>query len=73
MSESESGQYAKAICEYMFDGTERKLKSPVDAYFALAKRKLELSRTQFQQSNKRRAVLRFARSAQRAVRRSNDR
>ena len=45
MSEAESGQYAKAICEYMFDGTERKLKSPVDAYFALAKRKLELSRT----------------------------
>ena len=28
----------------MFNGTERKLKSPVDAYFALAKRKLELSR-----------------------------
>ena len=45
MSEAESGQYVKAICEYMFNGTERKLKSPVDAYFALAKRKLELSRT----------------------------
>ena len=44
MSEVESGQYVKAICEYMFNGTERKLKSPVDAYFALAKRKLELSR-----------------------------
>ncbi len=45
MSEAESGQYVKAICEYMFNGTEQKLKSPVDAYFALAKRKLELSRT----------------------------
>ena len=29
----------------MFDGTERKLKPPVDAYFALAKRKLSLART----------------------------
>ena len=45
MTEIESGQYIKAICEYMFNGTESKLKSPVDAYFALAKRKLELSRT----------------------------
>ena len=44
MTEAESGQYVKAICEYMFNGTERKLKSPVDAYFAFAKRKLELSR-----------------------------
>ena len=25
MSEAESGQYVKAICEYMFNGTERKL------------------------------------------------
>lgn len=45
MTETESGQYIRAICEYMFNGTEKKLKSPVDAYFALAKRKLELSRT----------------------------
>ena len=45
MSEAESGQYVKAICEYMFNGTEKKLKPPIDAYFALAKRKLELSRT----------------------------
>lgn len=45
MTETESGQYVKAICDYMFDGTERKLKSPVDAYFALAKRKLSLART----------------------------
>ena len=44
MTEAESGQYVKAICEYMFNGTEKKLKPPVDAYFTLAKRKLELSR-----------------------------
>ncbi len=45
MTETECGQYVKAICDYMFDGTERKLKPPVDAYFALAKRKLSLTRT----------------------------
>ena len=45
MAETESGQYVKAICDYIFDGAERKLKPPVDAYFALAKRKLSLSRT----------------------------
>lgn len=45
MTEAESGQYVKAICDYIFDGTERKLKPPVDAYFALVKRKLSLART----------------------------
>ena len=44
MSDAESGQYIKAICEYMFFGTERKLKPPVDMYFSFAKKKLELSR-----------------------------
>ena len=44
MTESESGQYVKVICEYMFNGTEKKLKPPVDTYFSLAKWKLELSR-----------------------------
>lgn len=44
MTEAESGQYIKAICEYMFYGTERKLKPPVDMYFSFAKKKLELSR-----------------------------
>ena len=44
MSDAESGQYIKAICEYMFYGTERKLKPPVDMYFSFAKKKLELSR-----------------------------
>ncbi|WP_251545826.1 hypothetical protein [Pumilibacter intestinalis] len=45
ITEAESGQYVKTICDYIFDGTERKLKPPVDAYFALAKRKLSLART----------------------------
>lgn len=31
MTDAESGQYIKAICEYMFFGTERKLKPPVDS------------------------------------------
>lgn len=44
MTEAECGQYVKAICSYMFDGKERKLNPPVDAYFALAKRKLSLGR-----------------------------
>lgn len=44
MTDAESGQYIKAICEYMFYGTERKLKPPVDIYFSFAKKKLELSR-----------------------------
>ena len=44
MTDAESGQYIKAICEYMFYGTERKLKPPVDMYFSFAKKKLELSR-----------------------------
>lgn len=45
MSEAERGQYVKAICEYMFNDTEKKLKPPIEAYFTLAKKKLELSRT----------------------------
>ena len=44
MTDAEGGQYIKAICEYMFFGTERKLKPPVDMYFSFAKKKLELSR-----------------------------
>lgn len=44
MTDVEGGQYIKAICEYMFFGTERKLKPPVDMYFNFAKKKLELSR-----------------------------
>lgn len=44
MTDAESGQYIKSICEYMFFGTERKLKPPIDMYFSFAKKKLELSR-----------------------------
>lgn len=44
MTDAESRQYVKAICEYMFFGTEWKLKAPVDVYFLFAKRKMELSR-----------------------------
>ena len=44
MTDAESGQYIKAICEYMFFGAERKLKPHVDMYFSFAKKKLELSR-----------------------------
>lgn len=43
MTDAESRQYVKAICEYMFFGTEWKLKAPVDV-FLFAKRKMELSR-----------------------------
>lgn len=45
MNETECGQYVKAICDFMFDGMERKLKPPVEAYFSLAKRKLSLGKT----------------------------
>ena len=39
------GIFIKAICEFMFEGKERKLKPPVEQHFELAKRKLLLSRT----------------------------
>lgn len=45
MEEEQSGAYLKALCKYMFDGIETtELKPPVDAYFALAKLKLSLSK-----------------------------
>lgn len=40
----ECGAYIKAICSYMFDGVEKTLKPSIAGYFALAKRKMELSR-----------------------------
>ena len=43
--DAQRGQYIKAICEFMFEGTERKLKPPVQQHFELAKRRLTLSRT----------------------------
>lgn len=59
MTEAESGQYIKAICEYMFFGTERKLKSPVDMYFSFAKKKLELSRKRKSSGSKGGATMRI--------------
>lgn len=44
MEDKQSGQYVKAIYGYMFDGKEPKLNAPVDLYYKLAKRKLELSK-----------------------------
>ena len=59
MTEAESGQYIKAICEYMFYGTERKLKPPVDMYFSFAKKKLELSRKRKSSGSKGGATMRI--------------
>ena len=43
MTVEECGAYIKAICSYMFDGVEMKLKPSLQGYFALAKRTLKLS------------------------------
>ena len=59
MTDAESGQYIKAICEYMFFGTERKLKPPVDMYFSFAKKKLELSRKRKSSGSKGGATMRI--------------
>ena len=45
MTAAEYGEYIKAICSYMFDGVELKLKPSLQGYFALAKRTLKLSQT----------------------------
>ena len=45
MTVEECGAYIKAICSYMFDGVEMKLKPSLQGYFALAKRTLKLSQT----------------------------
>ncbi|MBR1676116.1 MAG: hypothetical protein IJ706_02275 [Clostridia bacterium] len=45
MDDEQSGAYLKALCKYMFEGVETtKLIPPADAYFALAKLKLSLSK-----------------------------
>ena len=44
LDEKQGGQYVKAICDYMFEDKLSTLKPPVDAFFALAKRKLDLSK-----------------------------
>lgn len=45
MDEKQGGQYIKAICSYMFKGSMPQLKQPVEGYFALARRKLDLFKT----------------------------
>ena len=44
LDEKQGGQYVKAICEYMFEDKTPTLKPPLDSFFALAKRKLDLSK-----------------------------
>ena len=45
MEDKQAGQYIKAIYNYALNNVEQsKLSSPVDLYYALAKRKLELSK-----------------------------
>lgn len=45
MDDEQSGAYLKALCKYMFEGIETtELIPPADAYFALAKLKLSLSK-----------------------------
>ena len=45
LDDKQSGQYVKAICGYMFDNKNPTLKPPLEAFFTLAKRKLDLSKT----------------------------
>ena len=44
LDDKQSGQYVKAICGYMFDDKTPTLKPPLDGFFTLAKRKLDLSK-----------------------------
>ena len=44
LDDRQGGQYIKAICAYMFEDKLPTLKPPLDSFFALAKRKLDLSK-----------------------------
>ena len=44
LDDKQGGQYIKAICGYMFEDKTPMLKPPVDNFFSLAKRKLDLSK-----------------------------
>ena len=44
LDDKQSGQYVKAICGYMFEDKTPTLKPPIDGFFTLAKRKLDLSK-----------------------------
>ena len=52
LDDKQSGQYAKAICGYMFDNKTPTLKPPTDGFFILAKRKLDLSKTRKRNGSK---------------------
>lgn len=45
MDDKQAGQFAKAIYNFALKEQEPKLTSPVDTYYKLAKRKLQLSKT----------------------------
>ena len=45
LDDKQGGQYIKAISGYMFKDKTPTLKPPLDSFFALAKRKLDLSKT----------------------------
>lgn len=44
LDDKQGGQYIKAICGYMFEDKPPALKPPLEGFFALAKRKLDLSK-----------------------------
>ena len=44
LDDKQGGQYVKAICGYMFEDKIPTLKPPLDGFFTLAKRKLDLSK-----------------------------
>ena len=44
LDDKQGGQYVNAICGYMFEDKSPTLKPPIDSFFALAKRKLDLSK-----------------------------
>lgn len=44
LDDKQSGQYVKAICGYVFEDKTPTLKPPLNGFFTLAKRKLNLSK-----------------------------
>ena len=44
LDDKQGGQYVKAICGYMFEDKIPTLRPPLDGFFTLAKRKLDLSK-----------------------------
>lgn len=53
LNEVDCGIYIKALCAYMFENKEpKKLKPPIDAYFELAKLKLQLSKVRINSGKK---------------------